>query len=268
MLGQVARGLGGRRLCAALGQAQRQLRRRIKRVRTRLLLVGQHDIGAGGGRAVIIRDFVVKFQRAIGGAFRLLGKADRRGRVGNDGENPIIQRRLAGSQGQNAIGHQLAGKFPGRCPQGFGAFGRSRRLGRRFDGRDVAHYAGSLVEGERFIARPAGHAQDEIAASRYGESSYAAVVLRGQEDRRLAGIGRRRHPGIDARWHRRHARRGAEGIGHPAAEGTVREGKRCEQQQRRQGAQPPGIAFRNAGARHVASQVAQPIGHALLVFTP
>ena len=79
------------------------------------------------------------------------------------------------------------------------------------------------------------------------------VGLGRQEDRRLAGIGRRRHPGVDARRQRVERALRAEAVADAAAERPEGEGEGDDQKQRRGGAQSPRIALGHAGARQVAA---------------
>ncbi len=134
------------------------------------------------GDAVIVLDLVGHLQRAAGLTLRILGKRNGRGAVRNGAELPL---RLTG--GRADMRRAVAGD--GEMP----FVGALRRLlGRLGFGHAAAGHD---------IERAAARAHDQRAArrdrqrSRGGDGGF--LVGRRQNDRRLAGIERRRHPGID-----------------------------------------------------------------------
>ena len=261
MLGQVAGGLGGSVLGRLARQRQRHVRLVVKRPRVRRLRFEHFELGLARHGAVVVLNPVGEFERAV---HRPLGFADEgnaRGCVGNDLERPGGDLIRAGLQHQHAVGDELARKLPHAGVLSLSGIGRSLR-------GDLGGLAFRRRKHQRFLAATAGHAQRQVAALRRIEQGGLAIGVRGEEDRRLAGIGRRRDPGIDARRNRRDARRGAEGVGHLAAERSGRKGEGRHQQEQRHGAQAPGIAFGHAGAGQVARQAAELFGHPFLMLVP
>jgi hypothetical protein len=128
--------------------------------------------------------------------------------------------------------------------------------------------AGSVGEDQSLVAGTAGHAQRHVAPFRHGHGALGAVRIGGQEDRRLARIGGRRHPGVDPR--RDGLARGVrpEAVAETTAEGAEGKSEGHDEQKGGGGANTPRVALRNLGARQVAAHSAELLGHAFLVFAP
>ncbi len=147
----------------------------------------------GADHAVIIVDLVGERERAAHVRLRLLAELDRRRVVGDRGEVEGAEDRAALAQRQPGVAFQreagLAGLLAGRGAGRLRIGGRLRRLepALRLDGD------GGGV----------GSADDDRRADRRGEAGGVGLRLRAvarlQHDRRLAGIGRRVDPGVDAR---------------------------------------------------------------------
>ena len=146
---------------------------------------------------------------------------------------------------------ELAGELPDAPAAPVGAAPASAGVGRRRAcGAMSRSVAGGIGEGQRLLARAAGHAQRQFAALGHGEDACVRLRLAvgGQEHRRLAGIGGRRHPGVDARRHGFERRPCA---WKPSAtlppSGPKEKAKAVDQQQRRRGAQRPRDRARERG---------------------
>ena len=214
MLGQVLGGLADAVPGARLRQHQREIGRREQCARR--LAIGadgfeQLEDRLRADDAVIVLDLVGELQRAARLAFRILGERDRRRLVGDGGELPghVVGAEAAHADGARVVDDETA--LLGAplsatvCAPGFGIADPAARDDVEMD---------------------AGGADDQRAARRHrerggGRQRLARPQAR-QDHRRLAGVGRRRHPGVDAEIGRRHHALPIEGRGdafHPLAAG-------------------------------------------------
>jgi hypothetical protein len=134
------------------------------------------------GDAVVVLDLVGQLQRTARLAFRILGERNGRGMVSQRAEAPLrLARRRADVRGAIA---------------GDGVMSFAGALGRLLGGRSLRDpTAHNDVEGT------AAGAHDQLAAGRHRQwtrrRKRGLLVRCRQDDRRLSGIKRRRHPGID-----------------------------------------------------------------------
>ena len=188
------------------------------------------------GDAVVILDLVGHLQRAAGLTFRIFGQRNGRGAVGSGAELPL---RLTGGRAD------MRGAVAGDGEMPFvGALGRL--LGR--------HGFGHAAAGHH-IERAAARAHDQRAARRHRQRSRGGccgfLVRRRQNDRRLAGIERRRHPGIDPDIGRRQHAVPVERRGDPRA---------CARRPRRHRPQPSSPRPARAAPRDRGSPAAATAG--------
>ena len=211
---EILHGLADAVAGARIRQHQRELRRVEQRPRLGRLLVAvlaapalaaslaavTGKRGARFGDAVIVLDLVGHLQRAAGLALRILCQRNGRRTVGRGGELPL---RLAGRRAD--MGGAVAGDL--EMPL-VGA------LGRLLAGRDFAdaatdhHVDGAAARAHQ--KRAAGRNRQRPAVGPAG-----VLVGGGKNDRRLAGIDRRRHPGVDPDIGRRQHAVPVEGCGDP-----------------------------------------------------
>ncbi len=197
MVGEVLDGLPDAAFGARLRQHQRELGRTEQRTsgiafRRRLVLARKGR--ARLGDPIIVLEPVGQQERAARLLLGILGERDRRRLVGNDVERPgqvftdAAQSRGSGRRDLEPILLRASGRLD------------------FFVGRRDAAGAGNV---EIELAR---RAHDERAAGRNGYRLARVRVLprdlagmhAGEDDRRLAGISGRRHPGVDAEIRRQH----------------------------------------------------------------
>ena len=266
MLGQVLRGPGGVRLAATARQRQRHFGRAVQRPRLGRRRVGKREDSLRRRRAIVVVDLIAQLQSTVDGAFRLADEADLRRRVGRHRKGPAAQFPVAGGQSKRAARIELRAELArfGRCRRD--RIGRCiHRRGSRLDGANRTVLMG---DAQRLVARTAGDAQRNLAACRHGDRRRVGIGIGGQEDRRLAGIGRRRHPGVDAGCHACICRLRAKTVADPAALRSKRKGEGCDQQQCRCRAQAPRVMLRHTRARQVGTDIVEPRRHALLMLAP
>ena len=267
VLGQVAGGLCRRALCVPWrGSVSFISGSLVKRPRIACRRFLERELGLGRRRAVIVLDLIGEFQCAVDGALGFAGKADHRRLVRRHRKRPCRQFLPARLQRQRPVGRQLAEELSHRRNACGG-----RRLGRvacRAFGRHVARRAGAVGEDQRFLARSAGDAQGQVAVFRNGEGRRLLVDVGSEKDRRLARIGGRRHPGVDARRYGFEPGMRLEAVAEAAAERSEGESEGGRQKQRRGRAKSPRVALRDAGARQVAAKAAEACRHAPLVLAP
>ena len=246
MLGEILDGLAGAVAGARLRQHQREVRRVIERPRR--LGVGrrsalQPELRLREGDAVVVLDLVGELQRAARLRLRILGKRDRGRAVGNRRERP--------------------GGIVGDAAQRDGRVFRDGEAALLGSGRCAARALVLTALGEaggRKVEARAGGANDQHAAGRDRNGARLAHLLAGaharQDHRRLAGVGRRRHPGVDAEIGGLHRAPPIERRGHaaePLAAGADAGGDRQDQDE---GAQRVGIAQQQPRLRHPGLQAA------------
>ena len=207
---EILHGLADAVAGARIRQHQRKLRRLEQRARLRSLAVlcgffgsflagflariPDRFTGAGGelgarfGDAVIVLELVGHLQRAAGLTFRILGQRDGRRTVRRGGEPPL---RLAGRRAdmRGAVAGDLELALAGA-------------IGRRLARGDLGEAAADDdVDGAAARANQQRAAGRNLQRPAIGRS--CIPVRGGKNDRRLAGIDRRRHPGIDPHIGRR-----------------------------------------------------------------
>ena len=140
------------------------------------------ELGACFGDAVIVLELVGHLQRTAGLTFRILGQRNRRRTVGCGGEPPL---RLAGRRAD------MRGAVAGDLEMALvGALGRL--LARGDLGDAAAHHDVDAAAARANHQRAAGRNLQRPAIGR------GRVLVGGRKnDRRLAGIDRRRYPGVD-----------------------------------------------------------------------
>ena len=210
MRGEVPDRLAGAVAGAELRQRQRDLRRIDQRSRRRPARrrVDGCDLGIAGDDAIVVAKRVGQAERAGRGRPGRLGESYPRRIVGLDGKAPGRHLALALADRDRArpLEREIALErlVASRC-RGFGGIGDL--CGLRLGGADDADH----VE----IVGAAGAHGDDAAG---GDRILGAGRLRrlaGEEDGRPAGIGGRRHPGIDPRNRRARGLAAAEGLGQP-----------------------------------------------------
>ena len=181
---------------ARLRQHQREVRRAVERARRasvgrRLLL--QREIRLRADHAVIVLDLVGELQRTARLRLRLLGERDRRRAIRNGGERERDVLVEHAAQGRGAAIRDGVAMLLGA--------GRRRR-------RAFAARLGDAAAGDDFEPACAARADHQHASRRHGLDQRGLMRLAGadagQDHRRLAGVGRRRHPGVDAEILRLH----------------------------------------------------------------
>ena len=196
MIREILGGLPGAVAGARLRQHQREIRRAVERARHAPVgpgLLLQREIRLRADHAVIVLDLVGELQRAARLRLRLLGERDGRRAIrdGGEREGDVLVEHAAQGRGA-AIRDGVAVLF--------GAGGRRRRAFAARLGKPAARHD--------FEPACAARADHQHAARRHGLDQRGLMRLAGadagQDHRRLAGIGRRRHPGIDAEILRLH----------------------------------------------------------------
>ncbi len=242
ILAEILDGLADAVAGPRIRQHQRELRRLEQRPRRRGIFCGvagaRDETRLRFGDAVVVLDLVGHLQRAAGLAFRVLGQRDGRGAVGRGAEFPL---RLPGGRAD------MRGAVAGDGEMAFvGAFGGL--LGRRDFGHATAGHD---------IERAAAGAHDQRAAGRNRQGSGGGagrfLVGRRQDDRGLAGIDRRRHPGIDPDIGRRQHAVPVERGGDPHRAFLARGHIGRDHHERDQRAQRPGIVDRQPRRRQAGA---------------
>ena len=197
MIGQILDGLADAVPGARLRQHQREIRRPVQRTRRGGLPPPASSLAREGrlrfGHAVIVFELVGQQQRAAVLLLGILGQRDGRRLVGNGVERPdqivagAAQRRRAGRRDREAM-----------------LLGAGRRAGTSSVAGvtpPVPATSRSTLPVERTISVESDRHRDRtFGLQRRGLAGMDAR----QHDRRPAGIGRRRHPGIDAEIRRQH----------------------------------------------------------------
>ena len=231
-----------------------------------LVLLRPHalDAALGGDDAVVVLDLEEQLQRAARALLGVLGDGDLGRVVGDHLERPAQQLDAAGVDRDRArlahleleLGHV----------RGIGG-------GRRLEALHGAVAAPHLQrQGADGGARAAHH---QLAAVGYLEGR-GRLLLRpgqamravGQHDGRPAGVGRRRHPGIDARLRALGERAEAEGRAQPVGGAVADHDQQHEHAEQQQGAQREGVVAVGAGRGMADAQLLQQRGEALAVHAP
>ncbi len=302
MFAEVAAGQPLDVLGVAARQIQPVFRRGIERAR---ILGGRFDgddLGPGFGDAVIVLAAEADFQRGGDRRLRLAVKGDLGRGIRGDGKGPALaadhQRaglidleKMRGGAGRRRGGGLLDGlgcrRF-GRC-RACRRFARwlsgplaSAGLGLRLqllcgDGNGRAAGFGFEADGCIAAARKAHggfgelrHGEHRLSARRLvRRGGGGAGLFAGQEHRRLAGIGGRGHPGVDAQVRLDDGRFGqVEGIGNEAGPVGIGIGKGECGDQHGCGAQRERVVAGQVRLRGAGRQRADGAGHAGLMLAP
>ena len=198
ILGQVLAGLADAVAGARLRQRQREIGRVEQRPRRRLpartLAVLELEGRVRIDNAVVVLELVGELQRAAGLRFRILGERNGRRTVGNRRELPgHVAAAEAAHGGAAGIVDRKAPFIRALCGLGLGRF-LGRILGIRLGiGEPARRHDVELHTAGRPDHQDAAHRHREIG----GRLHRIAGPQARQDNRRLAGIGRRIDPGVD-----------------------------------------------------------------------
>ena len=226
---------------ARVRQHQREFRRveqRPGRGALRSVAWTSGETGLRFGDAVIVLQFVGHLQRTPRLTLGIFGQRNGRRAVGNGAEFPL---RLAGGR------TDMRGAVGGDGEMLFvGAFGRL--LGRRRFSQPAAdHHVEAAAAGAHDQRRAHRHRQ------RSGVRCGGILVGGGQDHRRLAGIDRRRHPGIDPHIGGRQHALPVEGGGDARGAFLTRGNEGRHHRHRDQRTQRPGVVDRQPRRRQAGT---------------
>ena len=281
MLCEVAAGQPLDLFGASPGQFEREGRQRVERGRIRFRRIDWLDDRLGVTDAVIVLALEGYLQCTVHGTARLLVEGDLRGAVGNDVERPglPVDRKLAAPVERHQIGaplRELACRGSGRrCGDSdlrrlSVARRRLFRSDRLFAHEDDRFRLCGRSEGHGLLAVSAGQPDGQFRVLWLGERCSRAGRVPGEEDRRAAGIGRRRQPGIDpeVRGQIERCRGRAEGIADRSRAVGEGEAEGDDQQERGNGAQGMPVMSGDVGLRQSGVEGGDPLRHADLVLLP
>ena len=252
----------------------------IERRRARLCL-DRHDLGMGLAQAVIVPGDEGDFERAVDCAARHAVESDLRGIVRRNANRPeaVGDAQFAGFrqfQLVRARGHRgvwrgcRRGCRDGRLTAGVHLGAGGERAGRIVLFRHIEDCAVRLLnEEDLLVGNSAADADSDFGFLRHGDAGRVLRPEARKKDRRLAGITRRRDPGVDAdRWRLALRHMLSEGIGDGAGPVGAGIGECRDEEQGRHGAQRIAVVAGDIRLRQAGVQGCDAFGHAPLVFLP
>ena len=256
MFCEIARRAGGPIVCRSSWQGQWQLWRLVKRACVRAGLLIENDLAMGRFQAIVIGGMIGDGPCAVGGprqACIALCKPDGRCEVIGDVNRPGGDRFIPSANNQGSGLGQDRFEVPRpRWTCAGSAFG----------------WNVGVIKGDDLVTDPARQPDARKRSFRHGEVRLVGIDVRGQEDRRQSGIGRRSNPRIHADGIGIEHRMTACNVPDRTTRGSKGKCKGCQGKERRESAQGPRVAFHNGRPGSNAADIAMARGHSPLVLMP